>query len=304
MHALDLANPSRSHHDADSTAADAPLLALRALDTLWIQVTGTLCNLTCRHCFITCGPNNASHAMMSYEDVMKAVDDAVGLGVREFYFTGGEPFLHPQILDLIRAVLAVGPLSILTNGVLIDANMARSLREIFVASRYSLDLRVSLDGTSPAENDPIRGRGTFAQILGGIEALASEGLSPVVTVTEVDDAPPDGRARFRQLLQDIGLRHPRLKYLAPFRIGREAVRLRGYRDEERLREGDLLPADEDVLQCNSCRAVTAKGVWPCPILIEHPEARMGDTLQDGLSPIRLRHRACHTCHVEGVSCRT
>ena len=52
------------------------------------------------------------------------------------------------------------------------------------------------------------------------------------------------------------------------------------------------------------RIVTAKGAWPCPILIEHEDARMGDTLADALQPIALRHPACYTCHVEGVSCRT
>jgi hypothetical protein len=50
--------------------------------------------------------------------------------------------------------------------------------------------------------------------------------------------------------------------------------------------------------------VTAKGVYPCPILIEEPDTKMGDTLADGLKPIRLSHSACYTCHVEGFSCRS
>ena len=49
---------------ADNTAR-APHVALSALDTLWFQVTGTLCNLACRHCFISCSPTNHTHEMMT-----------------------------------------------------------------------------------------------------------------------------------------------------------------------------------------------------------------------------------------------
>lgn len=289
----------------ERAAAPAPTLELRALDTLWLQVTGTLCNLACRHCFITCGPKNDSHPFMSVDQVRDAVETATGYGVKEFYFTGGEPFMHPDIFDLIELTLDRGPLSILTNGVLIDASMAARLRRIFDASRYSLDLRVSLDGTDAASNDPIRGRGTFASIMQGVRCLADAGLNPVLTVTEVNpDADDASRERFRDLLRSVGLTKPRLKFLAPFKIGREERRDRPYDDHERLVEGDLLDGEEDVLQCSSCRMVTAKGVWPCPILIEVPQARMGDQLVDGMRPIQLDHPACFTCHVEGVSCRT
>lgn len=294
---------TRAAHDA---RARAPELPLRWLDTLWVQVTGTLCNLTCRHCFITCGPNNDSHPFMSRAQVEQAVEDALKVGLREVYFTGGEPFLHPDIVALIRFVLDRAPLSILTNGVLIDQSLARELKTIFDASAYSLDLRVSLDGTTPEQNDPIRGRGTFEQIMSGVRALADAGLNPVLTITEVDEyaGDPGYREAFRNLLADAGLTRPRLKFLAPFRIGREAYRGRGYDEHELLQEGDLLEGEAEALQCSSCRMVTAKGWYPCPILIEQDEARMGDSLSEAMRTIRLDHPACYTCHVEGVSCRT
>lgn len=284
---------------------DAPVVELRHLETLWLQVTGTLCNLACRHCFITCGPKNDSHPFMTFGQVQAALDEARRIGVKEYYFTGGEPFMHPEILTLVDRTLAQGPLTILTNGVLIDDAMAGELRRRFDASRHSLDLRVSLDGTTPEVNDPIRGRGTFGQVMDGVRALARAGLNPVLTVTEVDDgANVESRDAFRDLLRDAGLRKPRLKFLAPFRIGREERRGRGYERYEVLRDGDLLEGEDETLQCSSCRMVTANGAWPCPILIEHPDARMADDLEGALRPVRLRHEACYTCHVEGISCRT
>lgn len=290
---------------ADGRAYNAPVLPLSSLDTLWLQVTGTLCNLACRHCFITCGPKNESHPFMSMDQVTDSLAAAKRVGVKEIYFTGGEPFMHPEIFEMISASLALAPLTILTNGILIDDVAAARLADVFHRSRYSFDLRVSLDGTTAAVNDPIRGRGSFAKILAGVESLARAGLNPVLTVTEVDDgANVESRTAFRDLLVGLGLSKPRMKFLAPFRIGREERRGRAYERYELLEVEDLLPGEEDDLQCSSCRMVTAKGAYPCPILIEEEGARMGDTLEDALQPITLRHRACWTCHAEGVSCRT
>jgi hypothetical protein len=71
-----------------------------------------------------------------------------------------------------------------------------------------------------------------------------------------------------------------------------------------LREGDLFDGEEHVLMCGSSRTVSARGWYPCPILIEEAGARMGDSMAEANRPIRLNHSACVTCHAEGFSCRT
>jgi AdoMet-dependent heme synthase len=298
-HALTMAQPA-------IVSPDPPELQLEALDTLWLQVTGTLCNIACLHCFITCGPKNHQHEMMTVQQVCAALNDAREQGVREYYFTGGEPFLHPAIQELITMTLEQGPLSILTNGILIDDAMAAWLGETFHRSAYSLDLRVSLDGRTTEENDRVRGKGTFQQIIAGIERLARNGINPVITVTEVRPTMglPAERAAFMECVRGLGLEKPRLKFLTPFLIGREEKRTRGYREDELLHDGDLQPGEAQKLQCSSCRMVTDDGVYPCPLLINIPGAKMGETFQEGLKPIRLAWQPCYTCHVYGVTCRT
>lgn len=283
-----------------------PSLPFTGLDVLWVQVTGTVCNIACRHCFITCGPNNDSHPIMETAAVLALLAEARERGVKEYYFTGGEPFLHPDLFTLIGATLVQGPLTILTNGILIDAAVAARLAAAQRESRYSLDLRVSLDGTTAAENDPVRGKHTFGAILAGARALHGVGLNPVFTVTTVHAAyeQAEGRLAFLARLRDLGFERPRIKFIAPFQLGREVRRSHGYDDDAVLGEDALGPGDEHLLMCGSSRMVTARGVYPCPILIEAPGARMGGTLGDALGPIRLNHPACLTCHVEGFSCRT
>jgi len=243
---------------------------------------------------------------MAVEQVYSALDSAREQGVREYYFTGGEPFLHPQIRDLITRTLQQGPLTILTNGILIDEDMATWLGSTFATAPYSLDLRVSLDGMTAEDNDVIRGKNTFALITAGIARLARAGVNPVITVTEVrpEMGHAEARAAFMNFVRGLGLTKPRLKFLTPFLIGREVTRTRGYAHNELLHQGDLHAGEEFELQCSSCRMVTDDGVYPCPLLINVPSARMGDTLAEGLRPIKLAWQPCYTCHVSGVTCRT
>jgi len=244
--------------------------------------------------------------MMRLEEVLTFLDEAASLGVKEYYFTGGEPFLNPEMEAILEHTLAYGPATVLTNGLLLDRTRSRRLAGIAEAADYSLDVRVSIDGYSAESNDPIRGSGTFDRILSGVANLTAAGLNPVLTVTEVHDENSSayGKERFFSVLRRLGIDKPRLKILPLFPIGAEAERGTAYESWQRLRSSDA-PADGwDHLQCSTSRMVTDQGVWVCPILVNEPSGKMGATLADTLRPFPLAHAACWTCHVYGVSCRT
>ncbi len=207
---------------------------------------------------------------------------------------------------ILEATLEVGPATVLTNGLLLDAERCRRLAAMAERSDYSLDLRISLDGYSAESNDPIRGEGTFERVLDGASSSARAGLNPVMTVTEVhrENGSDEGRRRFLELLRQRGIERPRLKVLPVFQIGAEAERSGAYESWQRLGEDDAGDDGWDHLQCSSCRMVTDQGVWVCPILVNEPEGRMGERLADTLDSYPLAHPACWTCHVYGVSCKT
>jgi MoaA/NifB/PqqE/SkfB family radical SAM enzyme len=282
-----------------------PHVPLRALDTLWLQVAGTVCNIECTHCFISCSPTNHSHEMMTLADVAPRLAEARALGVREYYFTGGEPFMNRDMLAILELTLKQGPATVLTNGMLLRPETCKRLRELADDSEHSLDIRVSLDGFDAESHDRIRGAGVWDRVMVGLRNLASAGINPVITVTEAADgvASSEGRKRFLDLVRSFGFDKPRLKVLPLFRIGAEETRTRAYESWERLHD-ELSDADAESLQCSSCRMVSSKGVYVCPILIEEPEARMGSTLGETLRPFPLKYGACHTCWVDGVSCGT
>jgi AdoMet-dependent heme synthase len=244
--------------------------------------------------------------MMDLAAVERYLAEAERLGVREFYFTGGEPFLNPDIMPILEAALRLGPASVLTNGTLINARRARELKALADAGEYSLDIRLSLDGLDAAANDAIRGHGTFLRILEAMGHLAGAGLNPVITVTEACPGmeTPEGRSRLLATLASLGLEKPRIKVMPLLRLGAEAARTQGYAAWESLRGCVLEPEQARGLQCSTGRMATSRGVYVCPILIDSPEARMGSTLEESLRPFPLAHQACHTCHAMGLNCRT
>ncbi len=297
---IEFAEQDAFQPDEDETAW-APL---HSLDALWFQVGGTICNLWCTHCFISCSPENHKFGFMSREQVKRYLDESQQIGVKEYYFTGGEPFMNRDMLDILEDTLAIGPATVLTNGILINKRVARRLKQIVDDSRYSLELRVSIDGFTAEANDRIRGQGSFDKAMKGVETLVQHGFLPIITVAQTwDDAETETIFKgFVELMHSIGYTRPRVKIIPPLRIGREKVRDRGYDNYEYITREMMLDFDDGLLQCTHSRMVTDKGVYVCPILIDYPEAKVADTLADSFQPYPLKHQACYTCYISGAIC--
>ncbi len=301
-----LAPVSAARADAGvTTSATSPKVPLTALDQLWFQISGTVCNLRCRHCFISCAPDNHAFWFLDPGVVRAALEQSEGLGVKEYYFTGGEPFMHRDLIAILADALALGPATVLTNGTLLTPRGVEGLAALAAGSRYSLELRVSLDGVNPEMNDAIRGPGAFARTLEGLRRLAAAGLLPIVTAVQTwPDAEHDRMlVEFGQRLAEIGCARPRLKVLPPLRIGAEAGRSGGYAATERVTHEMLHGFDLDRLLCTRARLVTSRGVYACPILLDYASARLGDTLAAAAArPAPLSEQACFTCYRSGAIC--
>lgn len=280
-----------------SGVEEPPLVALTHLDDLWFQAAGTLCNYTCLHCFISCSPHNRSFDFLTLAEVRRYLDESVSLGVKEYYFTGGEPFLNPELVPMLCETLRYGPATVLTNASVLRDAWLQELAAAERSSTYSLEFRVSLDGFSAETNDPIRGPGTFERTLEGLVRLAAHGFLPLVTAVRTwkEEQEPAVLDAFCRMLRERGVERPRLKILPPLRLGAEARRTRGYTEEERVTAGMIAALGTSHLPCEHSRMITDRGVHVCPILIAAPDARLGESLAESLGPYRLRHGACYTC---------
>jgi MoaA/NifB/PqqE/SkfB family radical SAM enzyme len=278
---------------------DAPMAPFVRLSALWIQLTGTWCNLECTHCLNASGPKEPWLQPLDAAAARRAIADAERLGVKEIYFTGGEPFLHRHILPLLEQSLAVAPTTVLTNGTVITPAVADALAALAAAADYSLEIRVSLDDVDPARNDRIRGAGAWAKAVRAIGLLAERGLLPIVTVTDVLTGGPGTYERFREFLVAQGVTRPRVKILPVLPIGRMEVA-----GGARLTDDALEGFDRGLLQCAETRVIASGGVYACPILAGLPGARLsGDSVEESFRAAPLYHAACVTCHQTGMTCR-
>ncbi len=282
----------------------APWIDIPHLDHLWFQITGTLCNLTCSHCFIGCSPKNHAFGFLSLADVRRRLDESVALGVKEYYFTGGEPFLHPDMPAILAMTLDYGPATVLTNGTVLKDEWLATLRAADDASRYSLEFRVSIDGCSAEMNDPVRGVGTFARAMQGVRKLVQHGFLPIITAAQVWPSEQDREVieGFLTILREIGCSRPRLKILPTLQLGAEEQRTRGYLPAERLTTDMLEGYDRAQLVCHHSRLVSDRGVHVCPILIESADSLLGQSLGESLRPFAMTHGACTTCYQYGAIC--
>jgi uncharacterized Fe-S cluster-containing radical SAM superfamily protein len=181
------------------TAAGEPRasVALQQLRTLWFN-TGTLCNITCRNCYIESSPRNDRLVYLNRTEVLAYLDEIArdGWGTQEIGFTGGEPFLNPDLLLMMADCLSRGfRVLILTNAM--RPMQRKKSKLIELNSRFGRDLtvRVSLDHFTPERHEEERGPGTFRPTLEGLIWLARSGFKVAVAGrTMWNDDPQSERA--------------------------------------------------------------------------------------------------------------
>ena len=288
------------------TPTKIPEVPLKELETLWLQVGGTLCNLECTHCFISCGPKNDTIPMMTLTQVKDRLRESKELGVKDYYITGGEVFINPEIFEILEAILSYGPLDVLTNGTQITREKAQQLRAIQNASENPIRFRVSMEHFEESKNDEIRGKNAYRKAIAGIACLAEAGFSPILTVTRTwkEERDSEMESLFLRFLEENGVQQPQIKILPGFLLGQLAENERNYSQEEYVTEKCFENFDITQLQCATSRMATGDGVYVCPILVDNPAARMGDTIGHTMRPFPLAHSACYTCRVTGMTCKS
>jgi sulfatase maturation enzyme AslB (radical SAM superfamily) len=153
----------------------APALAWK----LWIY-TNYDCNLRCSYCVAKSSPN-APRRAIGLNNVKQLVDESVALGFDHIFFTGGEPFLLPDIYDMLAYASQRVQTSVLTNAMIIRGPRLEKLKAI---KHENLILQVSLDGGVAEHHDAFRGAGTWAKTVEGIKLLQAAGFDVRLSTTE------------------------------------------------------------------------------------------------------------------------
>ncbi|MEM8628197.1 MAG: radical SAM protein [Pseudomonadota bacterium] len=168
------------HPDVTAKGEQRASVALEKLDTLWVN-TGTLCNIECANCYIFSSPSNDALVYISAAEVGALLDEisALQLGTREIGFTGGEPFLNPDMLAMTGDALSRGhEVLVLTNAMQPLQRPGIKAGLLTLREQYGdqLTLRVSLDHFAQEKHELERGQNTWAKALAGMDWLAENGF--------------------------------------------------------------------------------------------------------------------------------
>ena len=142
----------------------------RKVTNLRVSVTQR-CNLRCIYCHAE--GEKSPEAETPLSDIREILRVAASLGIRSVKFTGGEPLVREDILDIVRAVPRGLESSMTTNGILLK-RYARDLREAGLSR-----INVSLDSLDPACYRDITGHDRLSEVLEGIDAALGAGLTPI-----------------------------------------------------------------------------------------------------------------------------
>ena len=186
----------------ETTAGGAPRASVPfvKLDTLWFN-TGTLCNLACANCYIESSPTNDALVYLTAAEVARyLVEIAEGaFATREIAFTGGEPFMNPQITAMLDLALSRGhEVLVLTNAMKPMMRHAAALLALRETYGDNLTLRVSLDHYTQPIHEAERGGRSWHPALDGLKWLSMQGFSIAVAgrhlAHEPDRSARDGYA--------------------------------------------------------------------------------------------------------------
>ncbi len=304
----------RKFTDPQITAKGEPRATVSLTDpeTLWFN-TGTLCNIECVSCYIESSPKNDRLVYLTtaeVEDYLDQLEDR-SWSVSEIGFTGGEPFMNPQMIEMAEASLKRGyQVLILTNAMrpMMRKSMRAGLERLAETYRDQLTLRISLDHYAADFHDDERGEGAFEKSLIGMRWLRDTGIKMTVAGRmlwhENDVTARDGYADlYAREGFEIDARHPGETVLFPEMD--ETVDVPEITTEC---WGILNKSPREVMCSSSRMVVKRKGassptVLACTLLPYDPQFEMGETLEEAEGPVHLNHPHCAKfCVLGGASC--
>jgi len=287
-------------------------VALTDPQTLWFN-TGTLCNIQCENCYILSSPTNDALLYITADEVSDYLDqlDTRNWGVREIAFTGGEPFMNPEMIDITRRSLERGyEVLILTNAMqpLMRKRVQAGLLKLRETYRDKLTFRISIDHWSAEHHDKERGVGSFERMLLGMQWLRDEGFKMTAAGRSIwGESESDARQGYAELFNSLNIpidaQNPAQTMLFPEMD--EDVEVPEITTEC---WGILNKSPNEVMCASSRMVVRRKGserasVVACTLLPYVEEFDLGPTLKDAEKPVLLNHPHCAKfCVLGGASC--
>jgi uncharacterized Fe-S cluster-containing radical SAM superfamily protein len=304
-------NPLKfSDPDITAKGEERAVVALTRLRTLWFN-TGSLCNITCKNCYMDSSPTNDQLSYLSIVEVRTYLDELASEDwpVEEIAFTGGEPFMNPDLVPMIEESLARGyRVLVLTNAMKPLYHKRADLLAILKRFGDALTLRVSIDHFTPDKHEEIRGPKTWEPMIDNLRWLATNGFSLAVAGRTVwDESEQQSRTGYSDLFarESIAIDASDKATMVLFPEMDETHDV----PEITIHCWDILGVSPESIMCSTSRMVIKrKGsltpvVTPCTLLPYDPQFELGTRISDSVRAVKLNHPHCaRFCVLGGASC--
>jgi len=265
-----------------------------SLKELWLfPVAPEFCNLACTHCLYAASPLRKNPYRLTEEELTGIFTELESLGAApHLLFTGGEPTLHPQLYSLLEQVDQQGySFQLHTNGTRIHTEEAEHL----AGFAHLKKVQISLEGPSPELNDSVMGPGLYQRVLRAITELRTREVPVAIAVTPMESN-QDHLTEIKQFAEEKGAE---LVHILLYDLG--AATDNGLKPAVTTSHDDG-PMDT-TLMCDKGVAYSEGKYFACPVLVKDPDALLGNSLSEALSPqarervLRLRDTkaACAVC---------
>ncbi len=277
----------------------------QALTELWFH-TGTNCNLQCPFCLEGSKPGDNRISFLTFDDVQPLMDEALALGVEKYSFTGGEPFLNPDMVRILDYALDRRPCLVLSNA---TEPLMNRLHEVVPLLQKSnpLNFRVSLDHPDETKHDAGRGRGNFRKSLKTLGRLHKIGFGVSIArlIQEGEDTPAVTAAyhvHFRSVGLPDNIRIVAFPDFFPPGSVADVPQI-----TEHCMKTYLGEAQRNAFMCNYSKMVVKKngkpGVYACTLVDDDADYDLGATLKESMAArVMLGHHRCYSCFAYGASC--
>lgn len=275
------------------------------LDELWFH-TGTICNLRCPFCFEGSHPGNNRLQPITLEDARPFIEEAAALGVQQFSFTGGEPFVIRDMVQILDFALERKPCLVLTNATEPLLNRLDQVAPL-ADKPFALRFRVSLDYPDPEKHDAGRGHGNFELSLKVMAELHRLGFKVSIARQSAGNENVEAVNRnFQRWFEKAGL--PADTHIVSF----NDLDLPGSHPDvphitEHCMTAYKTQAEREKFMCSYSKMVVKKEgrmrVYACTLVDDDETYDLGSSLSEAMRiRIMLRHHRCFGCFAAGTSC--
>ena len=277
----------------------------QTLTELWFH-TGTACNLACPFCFEGSKPGDTRLDRITLDDVKPFVAEAVELGVEQFSFTGGEPFIVKQMVKILDHCLQYKPCMVLTNG---TEPVHKRLHQIATLkdAPHAVSFRISIDYPDAKRHDAGRGENSFEQAWQGLSELHKLGFNVSLArqmETDEDTQLVDGL--YRDICKQYGLPEDMTIVAFPDFALPGSMPDVPFVTQNCMTEYQNEASRMDFMCAFSKMIIKKNGdmrVYSCTLVDDDEAYDQGSTLKESLiEPVSMKHHRCYACFAYGASC--